>query len=76
MTREEPHELGAIAEVTRVSFIHNSVRHTARTLLYAIPLAYLNSKIEPKRSVHDICMELWCRTSNLTFGEKADIPGI
>jgi hypothetical protein len=53
MTLEEPHELGATVEdqswCTPRLLIDNSVRRTARTLLYEIPLTYVSSKIEPKR---------------------------
>jgi Fe-coproporphyrin III synthase len=45
-------ELGAIVEdqcwCTHVCFIHDSLRHSARAMLYDIPLAYLGSRSKAK----------------------------
>ncbi len=47
-TQQRQEELGAIVHdqcwCTHVCFIHDSLRHSPKTLLYDIPLAYLESK--------------------------------
>jgi Fe-coproporphyrin III synthase len=50
-TEARTSELGAIVQdqcwCTHVCFIHDSLRHSAKAMLYDIPLAYLRSRGEP-----------------------------
>ena len=51
-TENRKHELGSIVQdqcwCTHVCFIHDSLRHSAKTMLYDIPLAYLAGQRESR----------------------------
>jgi hypothetical protein len=51
-TENRRRELGSIVHdqcwCTHVCFIHDSLRHSAKAMLYDVPLAYLGSKREPR----------------------------
>ena len=55
--QERKEELGAIVQdqcwCTHICFIHDSLRHSPKVLLYDIPLTYLESKFTPPSAQGD-----------------------
>jgi MoaA/NifB/PqqE/SkfB family radical SAM enzyme len=41
---------------THVCFIHDSLRHSAKALLYDIPLAYLGAKLKPQPAAANLAV--------------------